>query len=700
MIARQIFLKAPDQSLIPGHQTVEEAQSLITWELSQPLSRDGSAAGEYTIQLSFVDKVGNSANAERVFVYDTLIPSIVSVTANTTPPTVLLLDEFAAIEQTFDGLTIKLSDTNGETTPVSSIDLVNTSVQLLGPENAPLGINTRDDGVDTITASFASLRQSGTYTVKIIPRDLAGNVSSHAIEYNFSLELGHSTVSAVTISGHMAPVEFVNRLDEIIAVLEDVSGTGLNLTSDGSTIAVTGPDGAVEGVQISRGENQIVWKPIQLATDGSADGIYTVTITPVNSGDRLGIPSRYQFTLDTQEPEVTSVTPIDLTQPLSYIGQQLIQIAAQVEDVGPAGLEIEDQRLQLRDAGGNIVSAVQTNDGESQIFLTLFQPLATDGSDDGVYTVSIELTDKAGNLNSLSHQFIYDTLIPNIISVTANTTPPTALLLGEFAAIEQTFDGLTIKLSDANGETTPVSSIDLVNTSVQLLGPGNTPLGINTRDDGVDTITSSFASLYQSGTYTIRIIPRDLAGNASSHTIEYKFSLELGHSTVSAVTINGHMAPVEFVNRLDEIIAVLEDVSGAGLNLTSNGSTIAVTGPDGAVEGIQTARGENQIAWRPLQLATDGSADGIYTVTITPVNNGDRLGIPSRYQFTLDTQEPEVTSVTPIDLTQPLSYIGQQLIQIAAQVEDVGPAGLEIEVQRLQLLDAWGECRDQPTQIR
>ena len=685
-----ISLKAPDQSLIPGHQTVEEAQSLITWELSQPLSRDGSAAGEYTIQLSFVDKVGNSADAERVFVYDTLIPNIVSVTANTTPPTALLLDEFVAIEQTFDGLTIKLSDVNGEATPVSSIDLVNTNVQLLGPGNAQLGINTRDDGVDTITASFASLYQSGTYTVQIIPRDLAGNVSSHAIEYEFSLELGHSTVSAVTISGHMAPVEFVNRLDEIIATLEDVSGTGLNLTSNGSTIAVTGPDGAVEGVQISRGENQIVWKPIQLATDGSADGIYTVTITPVNSGDRLGIPSRYQFTLDTQEPEVTSVIPIDLTQPLSYIGQQLIQIAAQVEDVGPAGLEIEDQRLQLRDAGGNVVSAVQTNDGEFQIFLTLFQPLATDGSDDGVYAVSIELTDKAGNLTSLSHQFIYDTLIPNIVSVTANTTPPTVLLLDEFAAIEQAFDGLAIKLSDVNGEATPVSSIDLVNTNVQLLGPGNAQLGINTRDDGVDTITASFASLYQSGTYTVQIIPRDLAGNVSSHAIEYEFSLELGHSTVSAVTISGHMAPVEFVNRLDEIIATLEDVSGAGLNLTANGSTIAVTGPNGAVEGIQTARGENQIAWRPLQLATDGAADGIYTATITPVNNGDRPGIPVRYQFTLDTQEPEVTSVIPIDLTQPLSYTGQQLIQIAAQVEDVGPAGLEIEDQRLQLHDAGG----------
>ena len=685
-----ILLKSPDQSPIPGHQTMEEAQSLITWELNQPLSRDGSADGEYTIQLSFVDKVGNSADVEHTFVYDTLIPIIVSVTGYTNPLTVIPANGLTIIEQLFDGLVIKLSDANGGMTPVSGMDLVGTTVQLLGPENAPVGINARDDGVDTITVSFAPLHQLGTYIVKITPRDLAGNVSRHAIEYKFNLELERSTVSAVIIDGQMAPVEFVNRLDEIVATLEDVSATGLNLTSDGSTIAVTGPNGEVEGVQTSRGENQIAWRPLQLATDGSADGVYTVTVTPVNSGDRLGIPARHQFTLDTQEPEVVSVTPIDLTQPLSYIGRQLIQIAAQVEDVGPAGLEVDNQRLQLRDAGGNVVPAVQTNDGEAQIFLTLSQPLTADGSDDGVYTVSIELTDKAGNLNSLSHQLIYDTLIPTIVSVTGYTNPPTVIPANGLTIIEQLFDGLVIKLSDANGGMTPVSGMDLVGTTVQLLGPENAPVGINARDDGVDTITVSFAPLHQLGTYIVKITPRDLAGNVSRHAIEYKFNLELERSTVSAVIIDGQMAPVEFVNRLDEIVATLEDVSATGLNLTSDGSTVTVTGPNGEVEGVQTLRGENQIAWRPLQLATDGSADGVYTVTVTPVNSGDRLGIPARYQFTLDTQEPEVVSVTPIDLTQPLSYIGRQLIQIAAQVEDVGPAGLEIEDQRLQLLDAGG----------
>ena len=39
----------------------------------------------------------------------------------------------------------------------------------------------------------------GLTLVEITPRDLAGNVSSHAIVYEFSLELGHTTVSAVMI---------------------------------------------------------------------------------------------------------------------------------------------------------------------------------------------------------------------------------------------------------------------------------------------------------------------------------------------------------------------------------------------------------------------------------------------------------------------------------------------------------------------
>ena len=646
-----ILLKAPDQSPIPGYQTVDEAQSSITWQLSQPLSRDGSADGEYTIQLSLVDKAGNRTDIERTFVYDTLIPTIASVTANTNPPIAIPSNRLTAIETSFDGLTITLSDTNGETTPVSGIDLVSTDVQLLGPGNTPFGINTRDNGVDAIIVSFASLYQPGTYTLEITPRDMAGNVSSHATVYEFSLELGYATVSAVTIGGQMAPVEFVNQLDEIVATLEDVSATGLNLTSDGSTIVVTGPNGEVEGVQTSRGTNQIAWRPLQLATDGSADGVYTATVTPVNSGDRLGIPARYQFTLDTQEPEVTSVTPIDLTQPLSYIGQQIVQIAAQIEDVGPAGLEVEDQRLQLLDAGGNPVPAIQSDDGDSQIFLTLSQPLTADGSDDGVYTVTLELMDKAGNLNPLSHQLVYDTQAPTLVS-----TDPTD---GDLRSDDITL--ITANLNDLGD-----SGIDFAASVLTLLDPTGTPINGTQSNNGNRRLTLQINGLVADGNYTIRVEAIDRAGNGSNAPFETYFTFSSGMPVVVSTVPQTTPAEQAFTNEPFRQVEV-EFLSDDG---DANRSTIALLAPDGTTLPGQQVRQGKMLIYRLLrELATDGSDDGTYTILVVPVNSAGRQGVPEQFTFVYDTVAPEVDP-TSIQLLVAEPDVNNSLVSVGALITD------------------------------
>ena len=650
-----ILLKAPDQSIILGHQTVDETQSSITWELNQPLSRDGSVDGEYTIQLLLVDKARNSAEVEHTFIYDTLIPTVISVMANTGPPTVIPSTGLTAIEASFNGLTIQLSDANGETTPVSGIDLVGTGVQLLGPGKTPLSINTRDDGVDTIIVSFASLYQPGTYTLAITPRDMADNVSSHAVEYEFGLELGYSTVSAVTIGGRMAPVEFVNRLDEVIATLEDVSATGLNLTSDGSTITVTGPNGEVDGVQTSRGGNQIAWRPLQLATDGSADGVYTATVTPVNSGGRLGIPARYQFTLDTQEPEVASVTPIDLTQPLSYIGRQLIQIAAQVEDVGPAGLEIEDQRLQLLDAGGNLVPATQSDDRASQIFLTLSQPLTADGSDDGIYTVTLELMDKAGNLNLLSHQLVYDTQAPTLVS----TNPTDGSLRSDDITL------ITARLNDLGG-----SGIDFAESTLTLLDLTGTPVSGVQSNDGNRKLTLQISGLVADGNYTIRVEAIDRAGNGSNTPFETQFTFSSGMPVVVSTVPKATPAEEAFTNEpLGQVSVELQSEEGG-----VDRSTIALLAPDGTtVPGQQVRRGKLLI-YRLLQaFATDGSDDGTYTIVVIPINSAGRQGEPQQFTFAYDTIAPEVIPAS-IQLIVAEPGVNNSLVSVGALITDDEPS--------------------------
>ena len=650
-----IFLITPDQSTIPGHQTADEAQSSMTWELDQPLSRDGSVDGEYTIQLAPIDKAGNSEDVEHTFVYDTLIPTVLSVTANTSPPTVIPPNESTAIDSSFEGLTIQLSDANTATTSVSGIDLVGTDVQLLGPGNTPVGINIRDDGVNTIILSFSSLYQSGTYTLEITPRDMAGNVSSHAIEYEFGLELGHSTVSAVTIGGRMAPVEFVNRLDEIVATLEDVSATGLNLASDGSTITVTGPDGEVEGVQTSRGGNQIVWRPLQHPTDGSADGVYTMTVTPVNSGGRLGIPSRYQFTLDTQEPEVTMVKPIDLTQALSYIGQQIIQIAAQVEDVGPAGLEVDDQRLELRDPRGNVVPAVQSNDGQAQIFLTLSQPLTADGSDDGRYTVSLELTDKAGNVNPLTHQLVYDTQVP-----TLSGTDPTD---GDLRS-----DDITIITADLRDHGN--SGIDFAASALTLLDPAGASVSGVQSNDGSRKLTLQINGLIADGTYTIRVDAIDRAGNGLNTPFETHFTYSSGMPVVVSTVPKTTPAEEAFTNEPLRQVEVELQSSDGGVNR----STIALFAPDGTTVPGQQVRQGKMLIYRLLrELATDGSHDGTYTIVVVPVNSAGRQGAEEQFTFAYDTVAPEVEPGS-IQLIVAEPGVNNSLVSLGALITEDEPA--------------------------
>ncbi|MBI1930631.1 Ig-like domain repeat protein [Candidatus Poribacteria bacterium] len=668
-----VRLQGPNGAEIAGRQNVPPqsvgaSQPTLTWELNAPPPRDGQADGIYTIRLKVIDKAGNLLETGKTFVYDTLIPRVVSVTANTTPTTPITVEGLEVISRAFTAIAIKLSDVNPLTPPpspqalgegqgvrVSGVDLVGTNIRLLAPGNTPIGTNARDDGVDTITISFAQLRQPGTYTLEITPRDQAGNVSGGALQYKFSLDVARPSVSAVTIGGRTAPVTFVNRLDEIVATLVDASGAGLNLTPDGSTIAVTGSKGAVEGIQTSSAPNQIRWTPLHLATDGSADGIYTVTVTPVDSAGRSGTPSRNQVTFDTQQPEVVTVTPINLAQPVSYIGQQITQITAQVADVGPAGLEIANQTIQLRDASGRAIPADLTNDSNNRIFLTLSQPLATNGTNDGQYTVIINLTDKAGNTKRIEHPLVYDTQAPTLVS----TDPADGTLRSDDITL------ITANLADRGG-----SGIDFAASQLTLLDANGNSISGKRNNDGRGRLTLQINGLTADGNYTIRVLAIDRAGNGANAPFEVRFlfstSVPVVVSTVP-VTTPAEKAFTKVPLRQVEVELQSE---GGG----PNRSTITLLSPNGTAVPGQQVREQNRLIYRlSRELASDGSDDGTYTVSVTPVNSAGRQGTPQQFTFFYDTVPPEVDTTT-IQLIVVNPGVNNSLNEIHAIITDKGPS--------------------------
>ena len=661
-----IGLHNSEGNLIDGRQHVDAESSVITWELDKPLSRDGVDDDEYSIRLVVFSGMGSELRSSKTFLYDTQIPRIVSVSAGAMPSTSIPVNGLEVLNQSFAQMTVRLSDERTDIPdegqiPTSGIDFVGTVVRLLAPNNVQKGVSVGDDGEAQLFVSFAPLVQPGAYTLEITPRDLAGNTSGHPIQYNFSLDLAKPRVDSVAIGEHTAPVAFVNQLEQITAKLVDPNGVGLDLTTGGSTLSVMGPNGVVEGLQEGNGIDELVWTPLYLPSDGTADGRYTVTVTAVDSLGLSGTPARYQFILDTQKPELIEANPIDLSLSMSNIGEQIIQISAQVTDIGPAGLDMLTQAIQLQDFNGSSIPADLTSDGDSQVFLTLAQPLATNGSDDGEYSVLISLADRAGNTLKIEHTFVYDTQAPTLV----NTDPAGDLIRDDLTSI-------TADLADRGG-----SGIDFVVSQLTLFDPSGNQVNGKLSNDGVGRLILQLDELAEDGSYRIRVLAVDRAGNGVSAPFDRTFLFSTNLPTVvSTIPVT---APTESAfTRTPPNQVEVEFQSSPNL------STVKLIHPNGTNVPGQQIRDGNRLIYRlSRELASDGSDDGSYTILVTPVNSAGRSGEQQQYNFIYDTVLPEVDGILPV-VESP--GVNNALNEILAAVTDANPSS---SIDWDELDDSW-----------
>ena len=211
----------------------------------------------------------------------------------------------------------------------------------------------------------------------------------------------------------------------------------------------------------------------------------------------------------------------------------------------------------------------------------------------------------------------------------------------------------TTDIADSVGQITvafdeTAGDVDFGATVVSLMGPGETVIPVNRVDDGQNVLTLNFQALTQRGEYTLSITPQDLAGNQSAAPFVYRFRIDVALPIVNSVLVDGKAGTLVYVNgSAANIVANFADLSGVGVALGDGGSTITVTNPNGIpAPGITTTTGTNQLTWTPIVLPTDGSADGRYTVAVTPIDNAGRQGDVFYRQFVYDTQEPRITAAT------------------------------------------------------
>ena len=644
---------------IPITLTYEELMNQLYLALPASLPRDGSADGEYTVKISLVDKAGNRSDSEYTVVYDSKAPQLTSAVVNTDPPIELVPNRIAEIVESINSITLQFEE-------ATRIDFANTQITLMGPESTntdgmsttpSIPLTLEDDGVSRMTLSFLDLEQIGSYTLSVTPQDVAGNAAAGAVDYRFTLEIPLPRVSSVVIGGIEteagSDVVYVNASNMIIgAFLLDPTETGLSFGSEGSDITVVdSADTVVPGATGSNGEDLIVWEPRTLTSDGTTDGRYSVYITPVDKAGRQGSTVYREFIYDTQDPEIQAAEPINLSQPVSYISQSLTQLSFTIADIGPADLELSDQKVTLSDASGGLVPTQLTNDTENQLFLTLDQPLPLDGSMDGEYTVLVELADKAGNSYTVEHLIVYDTQAPTLVS----TVPADGALLTEDVTQTQ------VTLNDEGG-----SGIDWTVTTVTLVDPTGEQISGELVSDGETALTLTTNQLVADGRYIIRVQAVDRAGNGDAVVFERSFLLS--RHLPAIVSTEPITAPADeaFMNEeLERIEVTLETDDENHL------STLRLLNPGTQVVVGQLQRANDRLIYNLVRpLATDGSEDGVYTIEFTPISASGRSGEVQQLTFTYDTQAPEIEPDEAISLVVAEPEVNNSLTEIHVNLTD------------------------------
>ena len=644
---------------IPIALTYDELTSQLYLALPASLPRDGSADGEYTVKISLVDKAGNRSDSEYTVVYDSKAPQLGSVMVNTEPMVELVPNRIAEIVESINSITVQFEE-------ATRIDFANTQITLMGPESTDTdGMSTtpsipltlEDDGVSQMTLSFLDLEQIGSYTLSVTPQDVAGNAAAGAVDYRFVLDIPLPRVSSVVIGGIEteagSDLVYVNASNMIIgAFLLDPTETGLSFGSEGSDITVVDSDDTVvRGTTGSNGEDLIVWEPITLISDGTTDGRYSVYITPVDKAGRQGRTVYREFIYDTQDPEIQAAEPINLSQPVSYISQSLTQLSFTIADIGPADLELSDQKVTLSGASGGLVPTQLTNDTENQLFLTLDQPLPLDGSMDGEYTVIIELADKAGNSYTVEHLIVYDTQAPTLVS----TVPADGALLTEDVTQIQ------VTLNDEGG-----SGIDWTVTTVTLVDPTDTQISGELVSDGETALTLTTNQLVADGRYIIRVQASDRAGNGDAIVFERSFLLSRRLPTIISTEPITAPADEAFMNEeLERVEVTLKTDDENHL------STLRLLNPGNQIVAGQLQRANDRLIYNFIRsLATDGSDDGVYTIEFTPISASGRSGEVQRLTFTYDTQAPEIEPDEAISLVVAEPEVNNSLTEIHVNLTD------------------------------
>ncbi|HED0302430.1 TPA: non-fimbrial adhesin SiiE [Salmonella enterica subsp. enterica serovar Stanley] len=540
------------------------------WDYIWP---DDVADGGYTLTVEATDKAGNKTTQKLDFIIDTMLSE----------PTIVL-------DSTDDSGTKgdNLTNANKPTFILGNIDAdaryVTVEVQYGGTKEV-LTATKGATGIWSVTPT--GTWADGDYMLTVRVEDDAGNVK-------YSAPLTVTVDTQITI--------------DVIELVNDNGIPGDNLTNDVRPhFRVTVP-GDVNEVRLSiDGGNTWV-----RATQGTAgiwdytwpkdvtDGLHTLT---VEATDKAGnkTTQTLDFTIDTRlsTPTIT----MDSRDDTGAIGDHITSVKRPGFTIGNIDSDAQSVILRITQ-GGNSQEVTLTQVGGQWRF--------TPDADwaDGSYTLTVEVTDNAGNVRQST---------PLIVTVDTQTSITDITLVNDHGVPD---DNLTNSTRPQFEITVPAD----VN-SVQLSIDG----GANwvSAAQGIEGVWGyTWPTDMGDGKHTLTVMVTDRAGNTATQTLEFFIDTRLSTPTIALDSTDDTGTPGDDMTNRTRPTFILQnidsDVINVTVSVTHNGTTTSFTATQGAG------------GWSFTPPAPWG--DGDYTLTVTVEDRAGNTRPSTPLTVTVDTQ--------------------------------------------------------------
>ncbi|EMZ9772928.1 non-fimbrial adhesin SiiE [Salmonella enterica] len=529
--------------------------------------------GKHTLTVEATDKAGNKTTQQLDFIIDTLLSE----------PTIVL-------DNTDDSGTKgdNLTNVNKPTFLLGNIDAdaryVTVEVQHGGTKEV-LTATKGATGIWSVTPT--GTWADGDYTLTVRVEDDAGNVK-------YSAPLTVTVDTQITI--------------DVIELVNDNGIPGDNLTNDVRPhFRVTVP-GDVNEVRLSiDGGNTWV-----RATQGTAgiwdytwpkdvtDGLHTLT---VEATDKAGnkTTQTLDFTIDTRLS--TPTIAMDSRDDTGAIGDHITSVKRPGFTIGNIDADAHSVILRITQ-GGNSQEVTLTQVGGQWRF--------TPDADwaDGSYTLTVEVTDNAGNVRQST---------PLVVTVDTQTSITDITLVNDHGVPD---DNLTNSTRPQFEITVPAD----VN-SVQLSIDG----GANwvSATQGIEGVWGyTWPTDMGDGKHTLTVMVTDRAGNTATQTLEFFIDTRLSTPTIALDSTDDTGTPGDDMTNRTRPTFILQnidsDVINVTVSVTHNGTTTSFTATQGAG------------GWSFTPPAPWG--DGDYTLTVTVEERAGNTRPSTPLTVTVDTQ--------------------------------------------------------------